>query len=74
VRDDHLPFRSTEDQNAAAFRETNATAAADQRHTVAKPGYNRWLIPPAALAVHLRIGQAYDDQGDPPAVRPLAAG
>ncbi|NDU74560.1 MFS transporter [Actinomadura sp. DSM 109109] len=31
----------------------------DQRHTVAEPGYNRWLIPPAALAVHLCIGQAY---------------
>ncbi|WP_149263696.1 OFA family MFS transporter [Actinomadura sp. K4S16] len=31
----------------------------DLRHTVAKPGYNRWLIPPAALAVHLCIGQAY---------------
>ena len=31
----------------------------DQRHTVAPPGYNRWLIPPAALAVHLCIGQAY---------------
>ncbi|MFI0482279.1 OFA family MFS transporter [Actinomadura sp. 9N215] len=31
----------------------------DQRHIVAKPGYNRWLIPPAALAVHLCIGQAY---------------
>jgi MFS family permease len=26
---------------------------------VAKPGFNRWLIPPAALAVHLCIGQAY---------------
>jgi MFS family permease len=26
---------------------------------VAKPGFNRWLIPPAALAVHLSIGQAY---------------
>jgi MFS family permease len=25
----------------------------------AGPGYNRWLIPPAALAVHLSIGQAY---------------
>ncbi|WP_455578002.1 MFS transporter [Actinomadura luteofluorescens] len=31
----------------------------DLRHTVAEPGYNRWLIPPAALAVHLCIGQAY---------------
>jgi MFS family permease len=25
----------------------------------ASPGYNRWLIPPAALAVHLCIGQVY---------------
>ena len=28
-------------------------------HTVAPHTYNRWLIPPAALAVHLCIGQAY---------------
>jgi MFS family permease len=27
--------------------------------TVAEPGYSRWLIPPAALAVHLCIGQVY---------------
>lgn len=26
---------------------------------VAAPGFNRWLVPPAALAVHLCIGQAY---------------
>jgi MFS family permease len=26
---------------------------------VASPGFNRWLIPPAALAVHLSIGQVY---------------
>ena len=26
---------------------------------VAPPGYNRWLVPPAALAIHLSIGQAY---------------
>lgn len=25
----------------------------------AKPGFNRWLVPPAALAVHLSIGMAY---------------
>ena len=25
----------------------------------AGPGYNRWLVPPAALAVHLSIGMAY---------------
>ena len=31
----------------------------DRDRTVAPPGYNRWLIPPAALAVHLSIGQVY---------------
>lgn len=31
----------------------------DRRRTVAAPGYNRWLVPPAALAVHLSIGQVY---------------
>src|ERR1700735_892654 len=27
--------------------------------TVAGPGFNRWLVPPAALCIHLCIGQAY---------------
>src|SRR3954454_229793 len=31
----------------------------DREHTVAPPGYSRWVDPPAALAVHLCIGQAY---------------
>ncbi|QEY24915.1 L-lactate MFS transporter [Neisseria animalis] len=31
----------------------------DREATVAKPGFNRWLVPPAALAVHLSIGQIY---------------
>ena len=31
----------------------------DRSHTIAAPGYNRWLVPPAALAVHLSIGQVY---------------
>ena len=26
---------------------------------IAPPGYNRWLVPPAALAIHLSIGMAY---------------
>ena len=30
-----------------------------RERTVAGPGYSRWLIPPAALAVHLSIGQVY---------------
>jgi len=31
----------------------------DRSRTVAPAGYNRWLVPPAALAVHLSIGQVY---------------
>jgi MFS family permease len=31
----------------------------DRESTVAPAGYNRFLVPPAALAVHLSIGQAY---------------
>jgi MFS family permease len=31
----------------------------DRQSTVAPPGFNRFLVPPAALAVHLSIGQAY---------------
>src|SRR5262245_21665487 len=26
---------------------------------IAGPGFNRWLVPPAALAIHLCIGMAY---------------
>ena len=31
----------------------------DRDHSVAPVYYNRWLIPPAALAIHLAIGQVY---------------
>ena len=31
----------------------------DKEHTIAGPGFNRWLVPPAALAIHLCIGMAY---------------
>ncbi|BDD83325.1 MFS transporter [Tsukamurella pulmonis] len=31
----------------------------DREHSVAPLNYNRWLIPPAALAIHLCIGQVY---------------
>jgi MFS family permease len=30
-----------------------------RQRSIAKPGYSRWLVPPAALAIHLCIGQAY---------------
>jgi len=31
----------------------------DKERIIAGPGYNRWLVPPAALAIHLCIGMAY---------------
>jgi len=31
----------------------------DRSHSVAGPGFSRWLVPPAALSIHLAIGQAY---------------
>ncbi len=30
-----------------------------RERTVARPRFNRWLVPPAALAIHLCIGMAY---------------
>ena len=37
----------------------NSSSLLDRSRTIAGPGYNRWLVPPAALAIHLAIGQAY---------------
>jgi MFS family permease len=31
----------------------------DREHSIAKPGFSRWLVPPAAWAVNLSIGQVY---------------
>ncbi len=31
----------------------------DKERTIAAAGFNRWLVPPAALAIHLCIGMAY---------------
>jgi MFS family permease len=36
-----------------------AASFLDRQSTIAPPGFNRFLVPPAALAVHLCIGQAY---------------
>jgi MFS family permease len=36
-----------------------ATGWLDRASTIAKPGFNRWLVPPAALAIHLCIGMSY---------------
>jgi MFS family permease len=31
----------------------------DREHIIAAAGFNRWLVPPAALCIHLCIGMAY---------------
>ncbi len=31
----------------------------DRSHTIAGSGFSRWMVPPAALCIHLCIGQAY---------------
>ncbi len=31
----------------------------DRQRIIAPPGFSRWLVPPAALAIHLAIGEAY---------------
>ncbi|HTK63798.1 MAG TPA: OFA family MFS transporter [Pseudonocardia sp.] len=36
-----------------------ATGFVERSRIVAPPGWSRWLIPPAALSIHLAIGQAY---------------
>jgi MFS family permease len=35
------------------------TSILAKERTIAGPGFNRWLVPPAALAIHLCIGMAY---------------
>src|SRR5476651_102411 len=35
------------------------TGLLDRERIIARPGFNRWLVPPAALAIHLCIGMAY---------------
>ena len=37
----------------------SALSILDRNHTVASRGFSRWMVPPAALCVHLCIGQAY---------------
>src|SRR5689334_2506245 len=43
----------------AGTRNGGGLGILDRSHTVAKPGFNRWLVPPAALCIHLCIGMAY---------------
>ena len=46
----------TDRTNADSFQ---SPGILDRERIVAKAGFNRWLVPPAALAIHLCIGMAY---------------
>ena len=37
----------------------SAISILDRSHSIAKPDYSRWMVPPAALCIHLCIGQVY---------------
>jgi MFS family permease len=43
----------------SAVNVPSATGFLDRERIIARPGFNRWLVPPAALAIHLCIGMAY---------------
>ncbi len=47
--------------NVAASKGRSASlySVLHRSRTIAKPGFSRWMVPPAALCVHLCIGQAY---------------
>ena len=47
------------DANTKEPGEESMAGMLDKERTVAQPGFNRWLVPPAALAIHLSIGMAY---------------
>ena len=44
--------------NSASLGES-APGLLTRERIIAKPGFNRWLVPPSALAIHLCIGMAY---------------
>jgi MFS family permease len=45
--------------NASAAVAERSIGWLDRARIIAPPGFNRWLVPPAALAIHLCIGMAY---------------
>jgi MFS family permease len=42
-----------------ATKENRTMSFLDREHSIAGPGFSRWMVPPAALCIHLCIGQAY---------------
>jgi MFS family permease len=49
----------TSSLSTGAAEQVAAVPFLSKERIVARPGFNRWLVPPAALAIHLCIGMAY---------------
>lgn len=45
--------------DAVAIQGEDRGGFLSRERIIASPGFNRWLVPPAALAIHLCIGMAY---------------
>jgi hypothetical protein len=52
-----FPIMSTFDQTMPAG--AAIPGLLDRERIIATKGFNRWLVPPAALCIHLCIGMAY---------------
>ncbi|WP_313739621.1 OFA family MFS transporter [Pseudomonas sp.] len=46
-------------RSTTAGAPAHAPSFLSKERIIARPGFNRWLVPPAALAIHLCIGMAY---------------
>ena len=47
------------DHHGSLTFEGEAAGTLARERTIAGPQFNRWLVPPPALAIHLCIGMAY---------------
>src|SRR5450631_14616 len=56
------PCRDRHTSGAMSMSNSNGAATPgilERERIIARAGFNRWLVPPAALAIHLCIGMAY---------------
>src|SRR6266567_6686004 len=51
--------RSPREETSTATQNRSAVGILNRERIIATAGFNRWLVPPAALAIHLCIGMAY---------------
>ena len=59
IRETTLALTAADTPAARPFAGSSGSGFLSKQRTIAGPGFNRWLVPPAALAIHLCIGMAY---------------